>query len=124
MNTIKVLFLFLVLGICSVSLSGKDIVLIFNPLKADGNFADIELFNDILGAKLSCADKIKLVDRNALNKILQEKSLNNSGMFDSGTVNNIGSLLGADYFVSGSIRFRNKNSMITLPWNIWISLHI
>ena len=112
MKSIKVLFLFLICGTLSIGLSGKDTVLIFNPLKADGNFADIELFNDILGAKLSCADKIKLVDRNALNKILQEKSLNNSGMFDSGTVNNIGSLLGADYFVSGSIRFRNKNSMI------------
>ena len=86
--------------------------MIFNPLKVDGNFAEIELFNDILGAKLSCTDKIKLVDRNALNKILQEKSLSNSGMLDTSAVNNIGTLLGADHFVSGSIRSRDKNTMI------------
>ena len=112
MNSIKVLFLFLICGILFTGLPGKDTVLIFNPLKADGNFADIELFNDILSAKLSCTDKIKLVDRNALNKILQEKSLSSSGMLDSGAVNNIGTLLGADYFVSGSIRNSNKNNMI------------
>ncbi|MBR2910205.1 MAG: hypothetical protein IKC05_01215 [Lentisphaeria bacterium] len=112
MKSIKVLFLFLICGILFTSLPGKDTVLIFNPLKTDGNFAEIELFNDILGAKLSCTDKIKLVDRNALNKILQEKSLSHSGMLDTGTVNNIGTLLGADHFVSGSIRVRNKNNMI------------
>lgn len=112
MNSIKVLFLFLICGILFTGLPGKDTVLIFNPLKADGNFADIGLFNDILGAKLSCTDKIKLADRNVLNKILQEKSLSSSGMLDSGAVNNIGTLLGADYFVSGSLRSNNKNDMI------------
>ena len=100
--------------ICTIfaAFVAADTVIIFNPMQFDGKSADSGLFNDIISAELSCVDGIKLVDRNQLDKLLQEKSLKPNGMLNSDEVNNIGSLLGADYFVSGSVREKNNKLLI------------
>lgn len=89
-----------------------DSVIIFNPMPIDGKSTDVGLFNDIVSAELSCAENIKLVDRNQLDKLLREKSLKPNGMLNTNEVNNIGSLLGADYFISGSVREKNNKLLI------------
>ena len=89
-----------------------DSVIIFNPMQIDKKCPDSDLFNDIVSAELSCADGIKLVDRKQLDKLLHEKSMKPNGMLNADEVNNIGSLLGADYFVSGSVREKNNKLMV------------
>ena len=88
-----------------------DQVIIFNSMTIDGNI-DGGLFNDIVSAELSCADHIKLVDREQLDKLLREKSLTPNGMLNADEVGNIGSLLGAESFISGSVRARDDKLMI------------
>ena len=89
-----------------------DPVIIFNPIDTDSKNVDIGLFNDIVSAELSCAEKIKLVDREQLDKLLREKSLKPNGMLNADDVSNIGTLLGADNFVSGSVREKNNKLLI------------
>lgn len=87
-------------------------VIVFNPLAPDVAYPDCQLINDIVMAELSCADGLKLVDREHLNKLLKEKSLQQNGMLESSSATQVSSLLGADYFISGSIRISDKKMTI------------
>ena len=99
--------------ICAIlSCTAGNIAVIFNPIQVEDKNFDAGLYNDIVAAELSCTEKIKLVDRKALDKLLKERSLRPNGMLEADEVNSIGSLLGADYFVSGSVRVRDKNLLI------------
>ena len=98
--------------IATLAVIGKETVIIFNPLKQDGKITGEEILNDIISAELSCTDGIKMVERNELNKLLNEKSLSTNGMLTTQEVNSIGTLLGADYFISGSIRKQEKKWLI------------
>lgn len=91
---------------------GKETVIIFNPLQLDDKITDGKILNDIISAELSCADGLKLVERKQLNKLLAEKSLSTNGMLEPQDVSDIGTLLGADYFVSGSIRNFDKKWLL------------
>ena len=105
--TVCMFYLFAVL-ICTAG----NIAVIFNPIQVEDKNFDAGLYNDIVAAELSCTEKIKLVDRKALDKLLKERSLRPNGMLGADEVNSIGSLLGADYFVSGSVRVRDNNLLI------------
>ena len=85
-----------------------DSVIIFNPMQIESKLIDASLFNDLVAAELSCTAGIKLVERNQLDRLLKEKSLSPNGMLDANAINNIGSLLGADCFVSGSVREKDN----------------
>ena len=89
-----------------------DPVIIFNPMQIESKLIDASLFNDLVAAELSCTAGIKLVERNQLDRILKEKSLSPNGMLDANAINNIGSLLGADCFVSGSVREKDNKLLI------------
>ena len=106
------IFFSVMAGIIFSAIALADSVIIFNPMQVDGKGVDAGLFNDIVSAELSCADKIKLVDREQLGKLLREKSLQPNGMLNANEVSNIGTLLGADYFVSGSLREKGDKLMI------------
>lgn len=99
----KTLFCLLVLAAAGC-LYGGDIVVIFQPLKLDAGISGGEIFNDIIAAELSCADGIKTVSREQLDRLLREKAMRADGMAEAGEIEQIGSLLGADCFVSGSVR--------------------
>ena len=95
-----------------LAVPAKDVAVVFNPLAWDGKDGDGTLFNDIVSAELSCMENLKLVDREQLNKLLAERSLKPNGMLGNDDACNIGTLLGADNFVSGSVRSRNNKLMI------------
>lgn len=106
------IFFSVMAGIIFSAIALADSVIIFNPMLIDGKGVDAGLFNDIVSAELSCADQIKLVDREQLGKLLREKSMHPNGMLNASEVSNIGSLLGADNFVSGSVREKGDKLMI------------
>ena len=106
------IFFSVMAGIIFSAIALADSVIIFNPMLIDGKGVDAGLFNDIVSAELSCADQIKLVDREQLGKLLREKSMQPNGMLNASEVSNIGSLLGADNFVSGSVREKGDKLMI------------
>ena len=106
------IFFSMMAGVVFSAIALADSVIIFNPMQIDGKGVDAGLFNDIVSAELSCADQIKLVDREQLDKLLREKSLQPNGMLNADDVSNIGSLLGADSFVSGSVREKDDKLMI------------
>ena len=100
------------LSIMVSALVSAGSVIIFNPLQTDGKNIEGGLFNDIVSAELSCADGIKLVDREQLGKLLREKSLSPNGMLGAGEVSSIGTLLGADNFISGTVREKGDKYLI------------
>ena len=106
------IFFSVMAGVVFSAIALADSVIIFNPMLIDGKGVDAGLFNDIVSAELSCADQIKLVDREQLGKLLREKSMQPNGMLNASEVSNIGSLLGADNFVSGSVREKGDKLMI------------
>lgn len=99
-------------SVLAATVIAADSVIIFNPMQIDSKKLDSGLFNDIVSAELSCTEGIKLVDRNQFDKLLRERSLKPNGMLNSDDVSNIGSLLGADYFVSGSVREKENLFLI------------
>ncbi len=101
-----------ILCVIASALVSAGSVIIFNPLQTDGKNIEGGLFNDIVSAELSCADGIKLVDREQLGKLLREKSLSPNGMLGAGEVSSIGTLLGADNFISGTVREKGDKYLI------------
>ncbi|MCI5778395.1 MAG: CsgG/HfaB family protein [Lentisphaeria bacterium] len=99
----KRLFCLLVLAAAGF-VYGADVVVIFQPFKSDAGVPDVEVLNDMIAAELSCADGIRTVSREQLDRLLREKAMRADGMAESGEVEKIGPLPGADYLVSGSIR--------------------
>ncbi len=91
--------------------AAADPVVVFTPMQMEENTVD-GVFNDIVAAELSCSEKIKLVDRELLGKILREKSLAPGGLLNAEDAGSVGSLLGADYFISGSVRKKEGNLLI------------
>jgi len=92
--------------------AAADSVIVFNPMQIESKSVESGLFHDLVAAELSCAEKIKLVDREQLDKILRERSLNPNGMLNADDASSIGSLFGADYFISGSVREKNGTLLI------------
>ena len=58
---------------------------------------------EYLKSELSRSDKIVVLERRHLETVLQEKALAMTGLMDSSTVQEVGSLLGAEYVISGTI---------------------
>ncbi len=58
---------------------------------------------DLLMSELSTESGLRLVQRRQLESVLQEQALSMTGLVDSSTAQKIGSLLGAEYIVTGSI---------------------
>lgn len=96
----------------SLFVQADESVIIVNPLSAPAEIAAAETINDIFMAELSTRKGLKMIDREALNKVLKESALQESGMLDAGAVSSVGKILGADYFVSGSMRKAGENIII------------
>lgn len=68
---------------------------------------------DILRSQLSSSKNLVILDRNKLDKILQEQALSLSGLSESGSAQSIGKLLDADFILSGSIDHQNDEYVIS-----------
>ena len=57
---------------------------------------------DMIVSDLSDVENLQMVDRQALEKVLNEQNLNNSKSFDATTATKIGKLLGAEVIITGT----------------------
>ena len=58
--------------------------------------------SEMLTTDLSSVKNLKMVDRQALEKLLNEQNLNNSKSFDQATATKLGKLLGAEIIITGT----------------------
>jgi TolB-like protein len=63
---------------------------------------------EFLKSELSKSEKIVIVERRQLEAVLQEQALNMTGLVDSSTAQQVGTLLGAEYVISGTINQSGK----------------
>ena len=63
---------------------------------------------EFLKSELSKSEKIVIVERRQLEAVLREQALSMTGMVDSSTAQQVGTLLGAEYVISGTINQSGK----------------
>ena len=63
---------------------------------------------EFLKSELSKSDKIVIVERRQLEAVLKEQALSMTGLVDSSTAQQVGTLLGAEYVISGTINQSGK----------------
>ena len=68
---------------------------------------------NLLRSNLSASDQVIVLDRNKLDKVLEEQALTLSGLMDSSRVQSIGKLLGAEFILSGTIDQVNDEIVIS-----------
>jgi len=67
----------------------------------------------ILRSQLSANEHIVVLDRDKLDKVIEEQALSLSGLLDSSSAQSIGKLLDADFILSGSIDKQNDDFVIS-----------
>ncbi|GAB4377780.1 MAG: hypothetical protein Kow0042_25980 [Calditrichia bacterium] len=67
---------------------------------------------DLLQSKLSQSKSLIVLERRKLQAVLEEKALSLAGLTDSGQVQEIGTLLNAEYLITGSIHKVNQRYRI------------
>lgn len=67
---------------------------------------------DFLTSELSRSDRIVIIERNKLDKVLEEQALALSGILDSSNVQQVGNLLGAQFIIQGTINQTNDKTRI------------
>ncbi len=105
-------FLFLAVTMFTLHLCAESPVVIFQPFPYDAGYKEGALVNDVVMAELSCSEAVKLVDREELGKVLKEKSLQFDGMLSGTDAAQLSTLLGANYFLSGSMRISGEKMTV------------
>ena len=67
---------------------------------------------DFLTSELSKSDRIVIVERNKLDKVLEEQALGLTGVLDSSNVKQVGKLLNAQFIIQGTINQTNGKTRI------------
>lgn len=108
----SVLFLMSVLGIL-FSQPVDMAVLNFSVNSSETNMDFLSAgISDIIVSTLGEKPNIRLVEREKLNKVVQELSLSNSGLVSDKQQIKIGELTGAEFVITGSITFIQSSFMI------------
>lgn len=68
---------------------------------------------NLLRSNLSSSDQVVVLDRNKLDKVMEEQALTLSGLMDSTHVKSIGKLLGAEFILSGTVDQQNGELVIS-----------
>ena len=111
-KTIKLTIVSLLFSIvASLSAGNKPVIAIFDFYDSLGRKStDGTNFSLVLFAELSATDKLKMVEREALDKVIKERKLNRSGLTRQGSLK-IAAIVSADYIVTGRI-FRDEGEII------------
>jgi TolB-like protein len=67
---------------------------------------------DFLTSELSRSDRIVIIERDKLDKVLEEQALVLSGILDSSNVKQVGQLLNAQFIIQGTINQTKNNTRI------------
>ena len=68
---------------------------------------------DLLRANLSGNEDLVILDRNRLDKVLEEQALTLSGLTDSSAIQSVGKLVGAEFILSGTVDKQNNEYVIS-----------
>ena len=80
-----------------------DIISFDNSSGKESEYGDLGgPLSEMLTTDLSSVKNLKIVDRQALEKLLNEQNLNNSKSFDQATATKLGKLLGAEIIITGT----------------------
>lgn len=83
---------------------GKSKIAVIEFSDLDGNVTEFGKFiAEELITKLFLTKKFNVIERNLLNKVMQEHKLKFTGLIDPNTAKNLGKILGVDAIASGSI---------------------
>ncbi len=83
-------------------------------VRGDVKSADGEFFTEMLGSELGAAGTVRLVNRNDLALLLDERALAADGVTGSDDPERLGKLLGAKLFISGSCFIRGDKKYAIL----------
>ena len=107
--------IFLLLILISFGLNAQITVVITDFENNSGGF-NLDYWEkaipDFLTSELSKSDRIVIVERNKLDKVLEEQALVLSGILDSSNVKRVGKLLDAQFIIQGTINQTNGKTRI------------
>lgn len=86
----------------------KKVAVVVTPVEGGG---EAELMSQIMQAELSQSSKIMLVEREQLNKMLKEMQLTAQELSKPSTAQKVGTVIGARYFCSGSVKKSGDKSL-------------
>ena len=102
----------LIIGLSAWSPVQGKIVFALTPLSAsDGLTTESAAVSDVMQAELSQSPNITLVDRMQMSRALNELKLGQQGMVTSDSAKELGKIVGARYFCSGSISKSGDKAM-------------
>jgi TolB-like protein len=75
--------------------------------------------SQLLAARLSASEKVRVVDREQIDKVLNELKLSLKGITDSENAKKVGKILGADFFVNGNLmKFKDEIAIAIKVTNV------
>lgn len=93
----------------------SKVVVAMNPLSTSpGLESERDAVSDILQAQLSRSTGILLVDREQMHKVLEELKLGEQGMLTPESARQLGDIVGARYFCSGTLTRNGVKIMVTV----------
>jgi len=96
-------------------LLAEKIVVAMNPLAVSEDAkVDSAAVSAVLQTELSAAEKITLVDREDMNRALNELKLSQQGMIATESTRALGKIVGANYFFSGNVKKAGDKVMATV----------
>lgn len=112
----KIVFLLIFFGIFSVSESKADdeiFSVATSEFKTQGGDESLKWLGpscaDAIINRISTDKKVRIVEREYINKIIEELKLQMTGLVDEKTALEIGRIIGADYFIFGTVSIYNQN---------------
>ncbi|MBP1649271.1 MAG: Tetratricopeptide repeat-containing protein [Bacteroidetes bacterium] len=93
---------------------GSRLALAVMPFVGKGEAKDLaEPMTEEMIAQLVTLRRFKVIERSALDKVLEEQSLQASGLVDDKTATNLGKLAGADAIVVGSLNIAKNRTKVS-----------
>jgi len=115
LNYIKYLFLGLLIIIVNVNINAEDKIfsVAASEFATRGGGADMkwvgESCADAIINRISTDKKVRIVERKYIKKIIEELKLQMTGLVNEETAVEIGNIIGANYFIFGSVTIMGQN---------------
>jgi|GEM_PF-5169627 len=92
----------------------KRIAILSIEIQDSDRVAEAEVIDYITEQLLKTKGRFIVIERKRLNAVLEEQKLSMSGLVDEKTLTEVGGILGADAFLSGTLKFEGKKVLLTL----------
>lgn len=102
------------LVLCALPLEAKVVVALNRLSTVSGLEGEQTAVSDVMQAELSQSENVTLVDREQMYRVLNELKLGQQGMLSPESARQLGNIVGARYFCSGSVRKSGDKVMATV----------